>query len=164
MQNRLKKFPLCFSSKLLADLCTHFTPNPVLSLLLKGSSEKQLMQRYWFMTFHYSLLLFITLFITLYKIRRSEMLLQSPAPCSSDSTVQHYENLPCNFLRVNRKSNPVKTPQYNASRLAPSFSCDYVLYPFSSVFPRQWRQFRCTPSPTALLPTPELPALIREGT
>lgn len=49
------------------------------------------------------------------------MLLQSPVPCS---TVQHYKKSPSKFfLIVNGTVIPVKTPQYNASQHALSFSC-----------------------------------------
>lgn len=52
------------------------------------------------------------------------MLLQSPAPCSSHSTVQHDKKLPSNFFFiVNGKEIPVKGLQYNASQRAPPFSC-----------------------------------------
>lgn len=138
MQNRWRKFPLCFSSKLLADLCTHFTPKSYALFTtkrqLRETSDAEVLVYY---------------FSLLYKIRRPEMLLQWPAPCSSDSTVQHYENLPSNFFIVNKRSNPVKTPQYMQVNVHHHFHVDYVLYLFSSLFPRQWRQFRCLPSPTA---------------
>lgn len=50
------------------------------------------------------------------------MLLQSPALCSSDSTMQHYKKLPSNFFIVNGRAASLKTPHYNASQHAPSFS------------------------------------------
>lgn len=106
-----KKFPLCFSSKLLANLCTHFTLKSYALFItkrqLRESSETEVLVYYLF-------------------IKSGDLKCSSRHPPPAVLTAQCSIMRTCpvtSFFIVNGRSNPLKTPQYNASQHAPSFSC-----------------------------------------